>query len=96
MKEKIVCVEWDDASFNYGYYDKKDKEKFQPMKTKTAGFLVKSDRKCIIISHDRFYDEKGKIDDERHITTVPRAMVRAICYLEAIDGNNRRDDKKKA
>ena len=23
MKEKIVCVEWDDASFNQGYYDKK-------------------------------------------------------------------------
>ena len=81
MKEKIVCVEWDDASFNSGYYDAKDKEKFEPVKTKTAGFVVKSDRKSLIISHDRFYDEEGKID-ERYITTIPRAMIRKITELK--------------
>jgi len=82
MKERIVCVEWDDASFNSGYYDKKDKDRFNPVKTKTAGFVVKSDRKCIIVSHDRFYDEKGKVDDERHITTIPKAMIRKITELK--------------
>jgi len=82
MRERIVCVEWDDASFNSGYYDKKDKDRFNPVKTKTAGFVVKSDRKCIIVSHDRFYDEKGKVDDERHITTIPKAMIRKITELK--------------
>ena len=82
MKEKIVCVEWDDASFNSGYYDNKDNERFTPVRTKTAGFLIKSDRKNVIISHDRFYDEQGKVDDERHITTVPRGMVRKITSLK--------------
>ena len=82
MRERIVCIEWEDAAFNSGYYDKKDKEKFTPVKTKTAGFVVKSDRKCIVISHDRFYDEQGKIDDDRHITTIPRAMIRKIIVLK--------------
>ena len=81
MKEKIVCVEWEDAGFNSGYYDKKEKGKFEPVKTRTAGFVIKSDRKCIIISHDRFYDEQGKIDDERHITVIPRAAIRKVIEL---------------
>jgi len=81
MKERIVCVEWEDASFNSGYFDKKEEKKFEPVKTKTAGFVVKSNRKCIIVSHDRFYDEQGKLDDERHITTIPRAMIRKIIEL---------------
>jgi len=82
MKEKIVCVEWDDASFNSGYYDKKENEKFKPIKTKTAGFVVKSDRKYLVISHDRFYNEEGKVDDQRHITTIPRGMIRRITELK--------------
>ena len=81
MKDKIVCVEWDDASFNSGYYDKKDKERFVPVKTKTAGFVIRSNRKSIIISHDRFYDEQGNLDDERHITVIPRGMIRHITEL---------------
>ena len=82
MKERIVCVEWEDAGFISGYYDKKDKEKFVPVKTKTAGFLVKSDRKAIVISHDRFYDEEGKVEDERHITVIPRGMIRKVIELK--------------
>ena len=81
MKERIVCVEWTDACYNSGYYDKKD-ECFSPAKTKTTGFVVKSDRKCIILSHDRFYNEDGKLGEERHITTIPRAMIRKITQLK--------------
>lgn len=81
-KEQIVCVEWDDASFNSGYYDEKDVTRFKPVKTMTAGFVIKSDRKGIIISHDRFYDEQGKIDDERHITTIPRGMIRKVIKMK--------------
>jgi len=82
MKERIVCVEWDDASFNSGYYDKKKSDTFGAVKTKTAGFVVKSDRNFIIVSHDRFYDEEGKLEDERHITTIPRAIIRKITELK--------------
>lgn len=89
MKEKVVLVEWDDASFNSGYYDKKDKDNFKPVTTKTAGFVVKSDRKSIVISHDRFYKEDGEIDDERHITTIPRGMIRRITVLKGVlNGDN--------
>ena len=83
MKDRIVCVEWDDASFSSGYYDKDDKTgKFAPWRTKTAGFVVRSDRKSIVISGDRFYDAQGKLDDERHITVIPRAMIRHIAELK--------------
>ena len=82
MKERIVCVEWDDAAYSSGYYEKKDKERFAPVKTKTAGFVIESDRKCMIISHERFYDEQGKVDEQRHITTIPRAMIRKVIELE--------------
>ncbi len=81
MKERIVCVEWYDASFSSGYYDKKNKENFTSVKTKTAGFVIKSDRKRIIISHDWFYDEQGQIEDERHITTIPKKMIKKITEL---------------
>jgi hypothetical protein len=82
MKENIVCIEWDDASFNSGYYDKKDNSRFEPIKTKTAGFVVKSNRKYIIVSQDHFYNEKGEIEDERHITTIPRGVIRKIVKLK--------------
>ena len=81
MKDRIVCVEWDDASFTSGYYDKKEEAKFKPIRTKTAGFVIKSDRKSIIISHDRYYNEEGKVDEERHITVIPRAMIRKVTEL---------------
>ena len=82
MRDKMVCVEWDDAGFNSGYYDKDSKTRFRPVRTKTIGFVIKSDRQCVIISHERFYKEDGKLEDERHITTIPRAMTRKIVQLK--------------
>ncbi len=85
MKDKIVCVEWDDASFNQGYYDKKDMTEFNPIKTHSTGFVVKSNKKVISISHDRFYTAEGKIDSDRHITTIPRGMIKHITVLKGED-----------
>ena len=82
MKERIVCVEWEDASFNSGYYDKKEPEKFTPTKTKTAGFLIKSDKDCVLIAQDRFYDKKDRPEDERHISIIPKKMIIKITVLE--------------
>lgn len=81
MKERIVCVEWEDASYNSGYYDKKDTDTFNPVLTRTTGHLVSNTRKSIILSQDRFYDSKGNVTDERHISTIPKKMVRRVIYL---------------
>ena len=81
MKERIVCIEWDDASSNSGYYDEKYPEKFTPVSTKTVGHLVKKDNTCVIVSQERFY-ENGKPDGDRHIVTIPRKMIRHISELK--------------
>ena len=80
MKERIVCVEWTDACYNSGYYDK-DKREFDPTKTKTVGFVIKSSRECMVLSHDRFYND-DKLEEERHITTIPRKMIRKVTELK--------------
>ncbi len=81
-KERIVCVEWEDASSNSGYYNKDHPEKFTPVKAKTVGHLVKKTQVAIIVSQDRFYDEKGKVDDDRHISTIPKKMIKKITELK--------------
>jgi len=81
MKERIVCIEWDDASCNAGYYDEKYPEKFEPVFSKTVGHLVKKDKKCVIVSQERFY-ENGKPDGDRHIVTIPKKMIRKIVELK--------------
>lgn len=78
--DKIVCVEWDDASFDSGYYDRKDEERYTQLKTMSVGHLIKSNKKEIIIGTDRWQSRKEPID-YRHITTIPRGMVRKVIYL---------------
>ena len=82
MKEKMVCVEWDDASYNQGYYDKKSPEDFCQVKTRTVGHLVKKSAKEVLVSVDRFYFPNGRMEGERHITTIPRKMIKKITYLK--------------
>lgn len=81
MREKIICVEWDDASWNSGYYDKYRPENFEPVKTKTVGHFVKRTAKAIIVSQDRFYTPGGKVDDDRHTTTIPLKMITRVTQL---------------
>ena len=80
-KEKPVCVEWYDACYNSGYYDDSDKERFEPVLSKSIGFLVKSDRRSIIVCQDRFYCGDKTIE-ERHIGTIPRKMIKRIIFLD--------------
>lgn len=78
-KERFVCIEWDDATYNAGYYDIDDKKRFEPVRCKTIGHLIKSTRKEILVAMDRFGDDD---DDLRHISTIPKSIVRKIRYLE--------------
>ena len=82
MKEKMVCIDWEDAAYNSGYYDKKTPEEFIPVHTISVGHLVKTTTKAIILSQDRFYDGKGKPEDDRHIGVIPKKMIKKITYLK--------------
>ena len=81
MKEKIVCIEWDDASFNSGYYDKADPERYEQLRTKSVGHLIKSTSKEVIIGTDCWrYSKEPR--EYRHITTIPRKMINRIMELK--------------
>ena len=82
MKEKIICVEWEDASYNSGYYDKKSPENYTPTQTRTVGHLVKKTSEAIILAMERFYNDDKKPFDDRHITTIPKKMIRRVITLE--------------
>ena len=81
MKERIVCVEWDDASFDSGYYDKLDTARYNQLKTKTSGFVIQSTPKEIIVATDSWIDSNGKTE-YRHITTIPKKMIKKIVELK--------------
>jgi len=80
MREKIVCVEWEDSTFSTGYYDEKDPERFAPVLTRTVGYLLEKSKKAVLVSQDRYYRD-GKLDDERYISTIPKKMIKKITYL---------------
>lgn len=81
MKERMVCVEWEDASFDSGYYDRKDADRYVQLMTKTVGHLIKSTPKEIILGTDRWQNSKEPVD-YRHITTIPKKMIRRIIELK--------------
>ena len=81
MKERLICVEWDDATYNSGIYDKDILKRYEQLKTKTVGQVIKSDRKKIIIGTDSWEGEDGR-SEYRHITTIPKKMIRRIIKLK--------------
>ena len=72
-KEKIVCVEWEDACNNTGYYEEDNDYTFM---TRTYGHLKRKNRKQIVIVSEVF--DNG---EERHVHAIPRKMVRSITKL---------------
>jgi len=82
MKEKIVCVEWYDACFDSGYYDKSVPKRYEQIETKTVGVVIKSDPKEIIVATDSWLSNDGKTE-YRHISTIPKKMIRRIIELKA-------------
>ena len=79
FKEKLVCVEWDDASYDSGYYDEEDTKKLEPISVKTIGHLVKSDKKVIVLAMDSI--NRGDSSDMRHTSTIPKKMITKTRYL---------------
>ena len=83
MKEKIVCVEWEDACSNSGYYDKRRPEDFEPVLARTVGHFITRTKSAVIVAQERFYDNKGKPESERHIITIPKKMIRKVMELNS-------------
>ena len=83
MKEKIVCVEWDDAGFNSGYYDENNEDIHHPIIVETVGHLIKRNKSVIIVGTDK-YKYASQDSDTRHISTIPSKMVRKITYLSEV------------
>lgn len=79
--KKIVCVEWDDAGFNSGYYDEDNKDIHTPIIVKTVGHLIKRTKAVVIVATDTYQYAKSD-GDSRYISTIPRKMVKKISYLE--------------
>lgn len=88
-KEKMVCVEWEDAMYNSGYYDKKSPEEFTPTLTRTVGHLVKRTGEAILVAQDRFYDSKGKPGDDRHIGVIPKKMIKKVTILGDVSATHK-------
>ena len=82
MKEKILCIEWEDATYNSGYYDKEKPNDYKPVLTKTVGHLVMRDRRYLVLSQDRFYNKDNKPEDARHLSTIPKKMIKKIIELK--------------
>jgi len=81
MKDKkIVCVEWDDAGFNSGYYDEDNRDISTSIVVKTVGHLIKKNKSVVIVATDS-YTYANQDGDYRHISTIPKKMVRRITLL---------------
>lgn len=76
-KKKIVCVEWEDAANNNGYYNKDHPEYTSTAQAKTVGYLIENKKKVLKLAVETFSD-----GDMRHIHSIPKGMVRKITYLE--------------
>jgi len=81
MKEKIVCVEWDDATFDSGYYDRTDPERYSQLRMKTVGQLIKSNSREIIVGTDS-WENSNEPRSYRHITTIPKKMIKRVIELK--------------
>ena len=86
MKDKkIVCVEWDDAGFNSGYYDADNKDMTSPIIVRTVGHLLQKNKSVVVVATDD-YKYASQAKDQRHISTIPKKMVRKISYLRSDNG----------
>ena len=75
-KGKIVCVEWEDAASNSGYYDKDKPGNTTTVMTKTVGFLAEKNKRVVKVCAESFED-----GDCRYVHSIPKGMVRKITVL---------------
>jgi len=75
-KKKIVCIDWEDAASNSGYYNKDKPKETTTVNARTVGFLMENNRKVVKICAEGFED-----GEFRHVHAIPKGMVRKITIL---------------
>ena len=81
-KYQRVEVEWEDACYNSGYYSPEKAKigtEHVPITCLAIGFLLKHDRKRIVLASEYFPQD----DDMRRVNTIPRKMIKKITRLKA-------------
>lgn len=85
MKQKprpLVLVEWEDSAHQIGYWNE-DKVKcgtdeHTPILVEDVGFLMKADKKRVIVAQAYFPTE----NDYRQLQIIPRGMVKKVTMLD--------------
>ena len=81
-KFKVAIIEWEDAS-HYSNSENIEwlKKEASPLQVSTAGFIIKSGRKEIIIAH-----EIGEKERARNTSIICRRDIKKIIYLKEEEG----------
>ena len=76
-KNKIVRVEWEDASFSASSYNKDKPEETDTAMSRSVGYLIENNRRIVKLGFEIF--DNGEI---RRIEAIPKGMIRKITYLK--------------
>ena len=77
-KLPIAEVEWIDSSASGSWRKRQEYEKEQPSECRTAGYLLKANRHCVVIVQS--IDPEG--DNVSDSMTIPRSCVKSVTRLE--------------
>lgn len=76
MKQSIIYIEWEDSAYFSGWKDKKVASGCASCRVKSTGFLLKKDKKDIVI-----YQSRSDSREMGHIMAIPMSAVRKIKEL---------------
>lgn len=78
---KVVEIEWFDAQTHSGYAEDIGKlEEWNPLLTKSIGYLLYEDKEKVILGFMIFQDEQ-EINCVKYCQMIPRKMIKKITKL---------------
>ena len=79
---RLVIVHWEDAWGCSGGYTKAELMREKAARVATVGYVVRSDRKCIVLAHRA----QRKAGEWKDITFIPRVYIRKVSPYRHIPG----------
>ncbi|KKL21171.1 hypothetical protein LCGC14_2448140 [marine sediment metagenome] len=76
-KLRPVTVAWNDSARYGSWHDARDAT-YQPMKCKTRGFLLQSNRKIVAIATSIGISDTGELGQVCDVMVIPRSCVTSI------------------
>lgn len=77
IKPEPVTVVWNDSTRYASWHEAKNAI-YQPMKCKTRGFLLQSNRKIVAIATSIGISDTGDVDQVCDVMVIPRSCVVSI------------------